>query len=86
MQYYVILCMILLYICIEQPSGEESPSYRPKWGVATPPSALRGHAEASPFEVSGEFLSTTHHTIEDITSGHQDMKHTLEGRLEVSGR
>ena len=61
----------------------DSPSDRPQWGSATPPSAVRGHAEASPFEVSGEFLSSTHMAIEDLVSGHQDMKDTLQARLEV---
>ena len=61
----------------------ESCSDRLQWGSATPPSAVHGHAEATFFEVSGEFLSRTHQAIEDITSGHQDMKDTLLVRYEV---
>ena len=69
---------------MQSTEGGEISSYRLYWGSATPPSSVRGHADALPFEVSGEFLSTTHQVIEDIASGHQDMNDTLSGRLEVS--
>lgn len=75
------MCAVVLQ---DTSKGGESWSDRPQWRSATPPSAVRGHAETAPFEVSGEFLSTTHQVIEDITSGHQDMKESLLGRLEVS--
>lgn len=78
-----LLSLFLSYL--HQTAGlKVSSSDRPQWGRAAPLSAVRGHAEASPFEVSGEFLSGTHQTIEEIASGHQDMKDTLQGRLEVS--
>lgn len=64
--------------------GGESPSTRSQWGSATPPSIVRGHAETMAFEISGEFLSSTHQTIEEVTSGHKDMKETLLSRFEVS--
>jgi hypothetical protein len=79
-----IIVILLLLLNLHQNAGAgDSPSDRPQWGCATPPSAVRGHAEASPFEVSGEFLSSTHQAIEEIVSGHQDMNETLQARLEV---
>ena len=55
-----------------------------QWGEGTHPSSMAQLEDCSPFEVSGQFLSTTHAALEDITSGHSDMTVTLRGRMEVS--
>lgn len=55
-----------------------------QWGQGTSPSSLAQSENCSPFEVSGQFLSSTHAVLEDITSGHSDMVVTLCGRAEVS--
>lgn len=45
--------------------------------------AVQGHNESTFFEKSGEFLSSSHSAIEEVMSGHLDISHSLQDRVEV---